>query len=214
MPLTLSIDYGGRGVRMVGTAARPEWVAADVCAVLGIAHPASTLRHFEDDEKGVHTLHTPGGPQAVVTVTEAGFYRLALKGRTPAARAFRRWVTHDVLPTLRRFGRYPAERPPTPAAVLSDVGLFGQPVTVDLPRRQLPRLAADVMPRADLIPLKAVPSIDWLPVRVTVPTVYRWSAYGLRGVRLDTLRIAGRLFTTEGAVLSFCSRLAEPNPAA
>jgi hypothetical protein len=212
-PLTLNVIYQGRGIRMVGTPERPQWVAADVASVLGIAQIASTLRHFDEDEKGVHTMHTPGGPQLVTTVTEPGLYRLIIKSRRDEARAFRRWVCHDVLPTIRRFGRYPACRPPTPQCMLTDVGLFGQSVTMDLGRGRLPPLAADIMPRTELIPLKAVPLIDWLPVSVKASTVYRWHQFGLRGNHLDTLRIAGKLFTTEAAVLSFCSRAAGPNPA-
>ena len=74
---------------MVGTSERPEWIAADVCDVLGIEQPQHVLRRFTQSEKGVSTVHTPGGPQQMLTVTEPGLYRLIFKSRKPEAEAFR-----------------------------------------------------------------------------------------------------------------------------
>jgi hypothetical protein len=84
------------------------WVAQDVGAILDIAEVRSTLRHFDADEKGVHTVDTPGGPQRLLTVNEPGLYRLIFLSRKPAAHAFKRWVTHEVLPQIRRTGTYTA----------------------------------------------------------------------------------------------------------
>ena len=110
--LALRLDYSGQGIRVVGTRERPEWVAADVCKILTIGNPRQALSRFDDDEKGVTTSDTPGGPQQVATVTEPGLYRLIFLSRKPEARAFRRWVFHEVLPCVREHGCFPAPKPP------------------------------------------------------------------------------------------------------
>lgn len=101
---------------------RPEWVARDVCEALDIAHAASALRHLDDDEKGVLIEHTPGGPQEMATVTEAGLYSLILRSRKPAAKSFKRWVTHEVLPTIRRTGAYVHTAPQAPVDLAALAG--------------------------------------------------------------------------------------------
>lgn len=106
-------------VRIAGTRERPEWVAADVCALLEIANPRQLLKRFDADEKGVTTSDTPGGPQQLLTVTEPGLYRLVLKSRKPAAKRFKRWICHEVLPSLRLHGCYPPPAAPaSPTAMI------------------------------------------------------------------------------------------------
>lgn len=83
----------------------PWFVARDVCAALELADVTS-LRSLDDDEKGTHTVPTPGGNQAVTVINEAGLYSLILRSRKPEAKAFKRWITHDVLPAIRRTGSY------------------------------------------------------------------------------------------------------------
>lgn len=82
----------------------PWFVAKDICNALGLDH--SALRNIDEDEKGRDSIPTLGGIQTVVTVSEAGFYRLVLKSRKPEAKAFQRWVTHEVLPSIRKEGGY------------------------------------------------------------------------------------------------------------
>jgi len=84
----------------------PWFVARDVCAILDLAHVGSAVRNLADDEKGVRTEHTPGGPQQVAIVSEAGLYRLIFTSRKAEAETFRRWVTHTVLPAIRKTGSY------------------------------------------------------------------------------------------------------------
>ena len=86
----------------------PWFVAKDVLDVLDLDKTA--LRKLDEDEKGVDSIHTPGGEQQMTIVTEPGFYKLVMRSRKPEAKAFQRWVTHEVLPALRRDG----------AVVLSD----------------------------------------------------------------------------------------------
>lgn len=91
------------------------------------------MRRLDDDEKGVDSIHTPGGDQSMATVTEAGLYSLILGSRKVEAREFKRWVTHDVLPTIRRTGRYG-----------SDVDMLAQ-----LPSSKMLQLAAEAAKRAE-----------------------------------------------------------------
>ncbi|MBK1837331.1 hypothetical protein JHL17_07885 [Azospirillum sp. YIM B02556] len=84
----------------------PWFVASDVCRVLGLAQPASAVRNLEEDEKGVHITHTLGGDQEVLIVSESELYALVFRSRKPAAIRFRKWVTQEVLPSLRKTGGY------------------------------------------------------------------------------------------------------------
>ena len=111
--------YQGRQVRVTTDEHGVAWfVAADVCDALGIG--AEQTRRLDDDEKGVSSIPTPGGQQSMTTVNEPDLYSLILGSRKPEARAFKRWVTHEVLPAIRRTGSYsttPAPAPPLPHGV-------------------------------------------------------------------------------------------------
>lgn len=106
----IRFDFRGHDVRQVGTFDAPEWVAKDVCDVLGITWSGATLRDFPENERGCYTVTTPGGRQEMATILEPGFYRLVSKSRKPDARAFQSFVFGEVLPSLRKHGCYP---PPT-----------------------------------------------------------------------------------------------------
>lgn len=87
----------------------PVFITADVLRLLDLNRSSVAL--LDDDEKGVHTLDTPGGRQEHSVITESGLYSLVLRSRKPEAKAIKRWITHDVLPAIRKTGtysRYPA----------------------------------------------------------------------------------------------------------
>lgn len=84
----------------------PWFVGADVCSLLDLGNPRSSLALLDEDEKGVHSMDTPGGVQGVTVVNEPGLWSLVLRSRKPEAKAFKRWITHDVLPALRKTGRF------------------------------------------------------------------------------------------------------------
>lgn len=86
----------------------PWFVANDVAAILGLSNPRSSLALLEPDEKSLHTVDTPGGEQFLAVVNEGGLYSLILRSRKPEAKTFKRWVTHDVLPAIRKTGQYVA----------------------------------------------------------------------------------------------------------
>lgn len=107
-PLVVMHNFNGHQVRFVGTREKPEWVAQDVAAAIGVpGNPGNILRAFTESEKGLYGIQTHGGYQKLLTVTEPGLYRLIFKSRKPEAEAFRHWVTHEVLPAIRLHGCYP-----------------------------------------------------------------------------------------------------------
>lgn len=91
----------------------PMFVAKDVAVILGYRDAEKLTRRLEEDEKGTRSVGTPGGEQQMAVITESGLYSAILGSRVPEARAFKRWVTHEVLPALRREGAYevPREEP-------------------------------------------------------------------------------------------------------
>jgi prophage antirepressor-like protein len=80
----------------------PWWRAVDVCRVLGLEQVSRATSRLDDDEKGVTSSNTLGGRQDVVIINEPGLYNLILSSRKPEAKQFKRWVTHIVLPALRK----------------------------------------------------------------------------------------------------------------
>ena len=82
------------------------FIAADCCNALDIQNVRQNLAKFDDDEKGVCTIYTLGGPQKMLYVTEAGLYRLIFMSRKPDAKKFQRWIFHVVIPSLREHGYY------------------------------------------------------------------------------------------------------------
>lgn len=94
-------------VRTVMKDGNPWFVAKDVCDILGIRNARDTLaKVLDDDEKGVDTIYTLGGKQVVNTVSESGLYTLITKSIKPEAKIFRGWVSHEVLPSIRKHGAY------------------------------------------------------------------------------------------------------------
>lgn len=120
-------DFGR--IRAVSENGEPWFVAKDVATVLGYSSVGAMNRTLFDDEKGVRILHTPGGDQSISTVNEPGFYHAVMQRRSSwvkddAARqkveSFQRWVTHEVLPAIRRDGGYMAAKPDeTPEEVMA-----------------------------------------------------------------------------------------------
>lgn len=105
----VKFEFEGHPVRLANQDPEaPEWIAKDVCEALEITpdHVHMALKSLDDDEKGSSIVATPGGPQEMATVTESGLYALISRSRKPAAKRFRRWVNHEVLPSIRKTGGY------------------------------------------------------------------------------------------------------------
>ena len=98
--------FNDRPVRIIEKDGDPWFVAKDVCDVLELSNPRTSLSLLDDDEKGVHSMDTLGGIQDMTTVNEPGLYSLILRSRKPGAKVFKRWITHEVLPSIRKTGAY------------------------------------------------------------------------------------------------------------
>ncbi|MBR0220152.1 MAG: Bro-N domain-containing protein [Synergistaceae bacterium] len=106
-------DFNEHAVRIIMQDGEPWWVAKDVCNVLELADVTSALRGLDDDEKVLRKisgeLSSSGNPN-IMTINESGLYTLIMRSNKPEAKKFRRWVTHEVLPSIRKTGSYNTAR--------------------------------------------------------------------------------------------------------
>ncbi|TXH26215.1 MAG: hypothetical protein E6R06_07265 [Mycobacterium sp.] len=128
--------YAGAAVRVMVINGSPWFILADLCRVLSIANSRHVAARLADDQKGVAQNDTPGGMQQVTIVSESGMYEVVIRSDKPEAMRFRRWITTEVLPAIRKTGsysRYPAH-----------------PETATLPsKRELAQWVIDAEDRAD-----------------------------------------------------------------
>ena len=104
---SVPFNFGTHAVRVIMRDGNPWFVAADVCATLGYKNTSDAVAtHLDDDEKGVAIGYTLGGDQTLTIINESGLYALVLRSRKPEARKFAKWVTSEVLPTIRKTGEY------------------------------------------------------------------------------------------------------------
>ena len=99
-------SFEGSEIRTVDLNGEPWWVLKDVCTVLELTTPAKVAERLEDDEKGMSLIHTLGGEQNMTIINESGLYSVILRSDKPQAKPFRKWVTSEVLPTIRKTGGY------------------------------------------------------------------------------------------------------------
>ncbi len=106
--------FTSHSLRVVMRDSEPWFVAADVCDALSIDNNRNATARLDDDERDVHTMDTPSGTQQMTIINESGLYSLILGSRKPEAKKFKKWVTGEVLPSIRKTGAYihaPALRP-------------------------------------------------------------------------------------------------------
>lgn len=97
-------EFGSVRTTMIN--GEPWFVAVDVCKALEIKNSRDAMTRLDDDEKDVALTDTLGGVQTSTVVNESGLYALVLGSRKPEAKAFKRWITHDVIPSIRKHGAY------------------------------------------------------------------------------------------------------------
>ncbi|MNH94446.1 hypothetical protein D3C73_470670 [compost metagenome] len=98
--------YGPQQVRTVLIENEPWFVAKDICDVLELTNSRMAIERLDTDEKGVSSIDTLGGKQSLQVVNEYGLYSLILGSRKPEAKQFKRWITHEVIPSIRKHGAY------------------------------------------------------------------------------------------------------------
>lgn len=103
----VAFNYEEQQVRTIEKNSEPWFVGKDVADILGYTDTAQAVRkHIDDEDKGVVEMTTPGGKQNMVIINESGLYSLILSSKLPTAKKFKRWVTSEVLPSLRKTGEY------------------------------------------------------------------------------------------------------------
>lgn len=100
-------------VRIVPVDGELMFVAKDVCDCLEITKHRDAISRLDSDERGSVKLDTPGGKQDIAAINEYGLYNLVLSSRKPEAKEFKRWITHDVIPAIRKTGSYSMVIPQT-----------------------------------------------------------------------------------------------------
>lgn len=132
-------DFNGTAVRVIkDDQGEPWFVAKDVAEILDYENSRTMTRRLDDDEKGVQKLHTPGGEQEMTVISESGLYSAILGSSKPEAKAFKKWVTGEVLPAIRKTGGYMVARPnETPEEIMARALVIAQ----DTLKRQEVRIA-------------------------------------------------------------------------
>lgn len=120
-------NFDSQAVRTLTRDGEPWFIAADVCEALDIGNNRDAVGRLDDDDKGVASTDTLGGPQEVTIINESGLYSLIFTSRKPEAKRFKKWVTSEVLPTIRKTGGYSSDH-----ALLKDQLLAAKDQIIDL----------------------------------------------------------------------------------
>ncbi|MBO7466602.1 MAG: LacI family DNA-binding transcriptional regulator [Bacteroidaceae bacterium] len=103
-----TFNESNQPIRVEVIKGEPWFVAKDVCDALTVENSRKATASLDDDEKGASPIVTPSGTQQMTIVNESGLYNLIFQSRKPEAKKFRKWVTMEVLPSIRKTGRYEA----------------------------------------------------------------------------------------------------------
>ena len=99
-------NFQEKQVRVISIDGEPWWVAKDVCDILELSDVSMTVARLDEDEKGTSKVCTPGGMQYMTVISESGLYALVVRSNKPEAQKFRKWVTSEILPSIRKHGAY------------------------------------------------------------------------------------------------------------
>lgn len=108
-------------VRTVLQDGEPWFMVADVCKALEIGNPTDVMRRLDADERTLVSIEGASNGLPVNAMNEPGLYTLVLSSRKPEAKAFQRWITHEVIPSIRKHGLYAADEPDLFIKVLQDL---------------------------------------------------------------------------------------------
>lgn len=134
-------DFEEQAVRVVMQDGNPWWVARDICNVLELSNPTMALVNLDDDERAKFNLGRQGEANII---SESGLYSLIIRSDKPEAKKFKRWVTHEVIPSIRKTGRYELKKAQMPRIgrgiisaakeILKSAGIKGNQFTLALDR--------------------------------------------------------------------------------
>jgi anti-repressor protein len=103
-------NYEEKEIRTITIEGEPWFVAKDICDILELENPSQALTRLDEDEKNTIILNEGIGNPEKSIVNESGFYKLVLRSDKPKAKPFTNWVTHDVLPSIRKTGSYSVDQ--------------------------------------------------------------------------------------------------------
>lgn len=206
----IPFEFESQAVRVIDRDGEPWFALADVCRVLDIANVGNASARLDDDEKG--NIHNPdatpaGGNPNITIINESGLYSLVLTSRKPAAKRFKKWVTADVLPTIRKTGAYgtpAAESPPIAPAIPTTAEAFAHAFT----------MIADAQ-KQQAVHSRAIERLEEMVDRVeTAQTVLRCRPANAEGITHIRPRI-NRMFGLSSAVVDEVMRQSPyaPKPA-
>ena len=161
----IPFDFQSNTVRVTIVSGEYWFVAKDICEVLEIQKPENAYARLDDDEKGTHSIGTLGGNQEMTVVSESGLYSLVLTSRKPQAKEFKRWLTHEVIPSIRKTGQYSINQQPVlPSRVVARETAEEISKIQDLLSHDNPRLAQFLIDHAisDIMPAQKVLTGDRL----------------------------------------------------
>lgn len=161
-------------VRTLQVNNQPYFVLADVCKVLDLTNSRAVSKRLDVDEKGVTQIYTPGGNQKVQIINESGLYAVILRSDKPQAKQFRKWITAEVLPTLRKTGTYSVKQTDKVKEQLAEARQrnarareasvylkLADRVTVETYRQILISKSAEVLAGQMILPLPTAPVMSY-----------------------------------------------------
>lgn len=116
-----TFTYNNSQVRTVEKDGEPWFVLKDVCDILGLDSPHKVVGRLDDDEKGRNLIPTLGGNQEMTVISESGLYNVILRSDKPEAKPFRKWVTAEVLPSIRKTGSYNIMTKPSKSLEIKEI---------------------------------------------------------------------------------------------
>ena len=114
-------NFEENNIRFVGTPDNPWWVAVDICAAVKVKNPSQAIDRLDDDERSMLNIGRQGEAWCI---NESGLYSLILTSRKPEARRFKKWVTSEVLPSIRKTGQFMIATPPEPQPALTQIQIL------------------------------------------------------------------------------------------
>lgn len=119
----IPFNFGKQQVRTLVIEDQPWFVANDVSAALVYSEASAMTRHLDEDEKGLSIVQTLGGEQEMLVINESGLYSAILRSRKAEAKRFKKWVTAEVLPAIRKHGRYEDRQAKMPTLIDELIGM-------------------------------------------------------------------------------------------
>jgi anti-repressor protein len=104
-------NFNSKEVRTILINNEPWWIAKDICDILELTDVSMSLNRLEDDEKLIQKLFVSGQNRDIAVINESGLYSLILRSNKPDAKIFKKWITSEVLPSIRKTGQYNISNP-------------------------------------------------------------------------------------------------------